>query len=94
VHEKIVRQQKKDICTRKLEQLAILRATDLFKLGSRVPAFKMSKRVQWHDGVRLELFETMLDRVTNCNQEQPIDFDPNTILHNSLITTTYFHPLI
>jgi hypothetical protein len=30
-----------------------------------------------------------LQRVTNYNQEQPIDIDPNTILQNSLITTNY-----
>jgi hypothetical protein len=30
-----------------------------------------------------------LQRVTNYNQEQPIDIDPDTILHNSLITTNY-----
>jgi hypothetical protein len=28
-------------------------------------------------------------RATNYNQEQPIDIDSNTILHNSLITTNY-----
>jgi hypothetical protein len=33
-----------------------------------------------------------LQRVTNYNQEQPIDIDPNTILHNSLITTNYILP--
>jgi hypothetical protein len=39
--------------------LAILRATNLCIQGSRVPASKMSKRVQWHDGAGLRLFETM-----------------------------------
>jgi hypothetical protein len=39
--------------------LAILRATNLCIRGSRVPASKMSKRVQWHDGAGLGLFETM-----------------------------------
>ena len=39
--------------------LAILRATDLCIRGSRVPASKMSRRVQWHDGAGLGLFETM-----------------------------------
>jgi hypothetical protein len=90
--------------------LAILRATNLCIRGSRVPASKMSKQVQWHDGAGLGLFETMtslkdgtlpqtnssslietsdkpistsfpnhknaLQRVTNYNQDQPIDFDP------------------
>jgi hypothetical protein len=31
-----------------------------------------------------------LQRVTNYRREQPIDIDPNTILHNSLITNNYF----
>ncbi len=39
--------------------LAILRATNLCIRGSRVPASKMSKRVQWHDGAGLGLFETV-----------------------------------
>jgi hypothetical protein len=39
--------------------LAILRATNLCIRGSRIPASKMSKRVQWHDGAGLGLFETM-----------------------------------
>jgi hypothetical protein len=39
--------------------LAILRATDLCIRGSRVPASKMSKRVQWLDGAGLGLFETV-----------------------------------
>jgi hypothetical protein len=30
-----------------------------------------------------------LQRVTNYKQEQPIDIDPNTILHNSLMTTNF-----
>ncbi len=39
--------------------LAILRATNLCIRGSRVPASKMSKRVQWQDGAGLGLFETV-----------------------------------
>jgi hypothetical protein len=39
--------------------LAILRATNLCIRGSRVPASKMSKRVQWLDGAGLGLFETV-----------------------------------
>jgi hypothetical protein len=39
--------------------LAILRATNLCIRGSRVPASKMSKKVQWLDGAGLGLFETM-----------------------------------
>jgi hypothetical protein len=39
--------------------LAILQATNLCIRGSRVPASKMSKRVQWHDGAGLGLFETV-----------------------------------
>jgi hypothetical protein len=39
--------------------LEILRATNLCIRGSRVPASKMSKRVQWLDGAGLGLFETM-----------------------------------
>jgi hypothetical protein len=40
--------------------LAILRATNLCIRGSRVPASKMSKRVQWLDGAAgLGLFETV-----------------------------------
>jgi hypothetical protein len=39
--------------------LAILRATNLCIRGSRFPATKMSKRVQWLDGAGLGLFETM-----------------------------------
>jgi hypothetical protein len=31
-----------------------------------------------------------LQRVTNYKQEQPIDIDPNTILHNSLVTTKIY----
>ena len=39
--------------------IAILRATNLCIRGSRVPASKMSRRVQWHDGAGLGLFETL-----------------------------------
>ena len=39
--------------------LAILRATNLCIRGSRVPASKMSKRVQWLDGAGLGLYETV-----------------------------------
>jgi hypothetical protein len=39
--------------------LAILQATNPCIRGSRVPASKMSKRVPWHDGAGLGLFETM-----------------------------------
>jgi hypothetical protein len=39
--------------------LAILSATNLCIRGSRVPASKMSKRLQRHDGAGLGLFETM-----------------------------------
>jgi hypothetical protein len=39
--------------------LAMLRAKNLCIRGSRVPAFKMSKRVQSHDGAGLGCFETM-----------------------------------
>ena len=39
--------------------LAILRATNLCVRGSRVPASKMSRRVQWLDGAGLGLFETV-----------------------------------
>ena len=39
--------------------LAILGATNLCIRGSRVPASKMSKRVQWQDGAGLGLFETV-----------------------------------
>jgi hypothetical protein len=39
--------------------LAILRPTNLCIRGSRVPAFKMSKRVHWIDGAGLGLFETV-----------------------------------
>jgi hypothetical protein len=40
--------------------LAILRATNICIRSSRVPASKMSKRVQWLDGAGLlGLFETM-----------------------------------
>jgi hypothetical protein len=38
--------------------LAILRATNICIRGSRLPASKMSKRVQWLDGAGLGLFET------------------------------------
>jgi hypothetical protein len=39
--------------------LAILRATNLCIRGSRVPASKMSKKVQWLDGAGLGLFEAV-----------------------------------
>ena len=39
--------------------LAILRATNLCIRGSRVPASRMSKKVQWLDGAGLGLFETL-----------------------------------
>jgi hypothetical protein len=39
--------------------LAILRATNLCIRGSRVPASKMSKKVQLLDGAGLGLFETI-----------------------------------
>ena len=38
--------------------IAIARATHLCIRGSRIPASKMSKKVQWDDGAGLGLFET------------------------------------
>ena len=38
--------------------IAIARATHLCIRGSRIPASKMSRRVQWEDGAGLGLFET------------------------------------
>ena len=38
--------------------IAIARATHLCIRGSRVPASKMSQKVQWDDGAGLGLFET------------------------------------
>jgi hypothetical protein len=66
--------------------LAILRATNL-------PQTKSWSLIEPCDKPMSPSFpnhKNALLRFTNYNQEQPIDVDPNTILHNSLIITTKY----